>query len=258
MRWNPSPGRMRISSQYLPSGRPTIGPGGAINAASGESGAIAPGELITVYGTYLSPPAGGASPALVDGVVPTEYLGTSVSINGAAAPLLFVSPSQINAVVPFSASASSSAELKVQGFGYASEPLLLAVAPATPGLFTADGSGKGQIAALNQDGTINSASNPAGAGDVVTVFGTGFGATLPMSRDGVLANSDLLNIALPVRVTMAGQQARVTYAGSASGMISGVSQIKFEILGGLQPGAVAVVARAGDFASPGAATIAVK
>jgi uncharacterized protein (TIGR03437 family) len=243
--------------QYLPSGRPTIAPGGVIHSANGQYGAIAPGELITVYGTFFG--AGrGTPPISVNGVVPVEYSGMSMSVNGTAAPLLFVSPSQINAVVPFGTDASASAELKIRAFGYVSEPLLLATTPAAPGGFTSDGSGKGQAAALNQDGTANSPINPASAREVVSVYGTGFGVTVPMSQDGVLANSNLLNIALNVKVTVAGKDAQVTYAGSAPGLVNGVSQINLKIPDGLNPGAAAVVVSAGDFASPVGAMIFLK
>src|SRR5262249_15892240 len=244
--------------QYLPSGRPTIAPGGVVHSATGQSAAIAPGELITVYGTYFGAPAGGAPPLSPNGGVPLESAGTSVSINGAAAPLLFISPTQINAVTPFGTSASGSAELNINALGYRSEPLLVPAAPAAPGLFTTDGSGTGQAIALNQDGTSNSTANPASMGDIVTVYGTGFGSTMPISLDGVLTDSNLLNITLPVSVTLAGKDAPVTYAGSAPGLISGISQIKFRIPRGLQPGAATVVANAGDVASPDSVTIAVQ
>jgi N-acyl-D-amino-acid deacylase len=244
--------------QYLPSGRPTIGPGGVVHSADGQPAAIAPGELITLYGTYLGAPAG-APPLSADGIVPVEYSGTSVSLNGTAAPLLFVSPTQINAVVPFGTTASSSsAELKVQAFGYTSEPLLLPAAPAAPALFTADASGKGQVVALNPDGTLNSPANPASAGELVTVFGTGFGVTVPMSQDGVIADSNPLDIALTVTVTVAGKAAEVSYAGSAPGLVSGVSRIDLKIPEGLSPGAATVVVSAGEFVSPAGATIAVQ
>jgi uncharacterized protein (TIGR03437 family) len=228
-----------------------------VHSAYGQSGAIAPGELITLYGTYLGV-AAATLPLSADGIEPVEYSGTSVSINGTAAPLLFVSPTQVNAIVPFGINTLASAELKTQAFGYSSEPLMLPAAPASPGLFTKDGSGQGQAAALNQDSTSNSTSNPASAGDVVTVYGTGFGATVPMSQDGAITDSNLLNIALPVRVTVAGEDAQVTYAGSAPGLLSGVSQINFKIPSGLNSGAAAVVVTVADLSSAAGVTIAVK
>jgi len=146
----------------------------------------------------------------------------------------------------------------VQAFGYTSEPILLPAAAASPALFTTDGSGKGPVAALNQDGTLNSPANPASVGDVVTVYGTGFGVTTPISQDGVTADVNLLNIASLVSVTVAGKTAQVSYAGSAPGLISGVSQVNFQVPDGVSPGAVAVIVSAGVFASPSGATIAVK
>jgi uncharacterized protein (TIGR03437 family) len=201
--------------QYLPSGRPTVAPGGVVNAASAQGAPIVPGELLTIYGTYLGPPDGVSPPLSADGVLPGEYTGTSVSVNGVAAPLLFVSATQIDAVVPFNIGSSTPAELRIRAFGYESEPLSLPAGLAAPALFTADGSGKGQAAALNQDGTLNSVVNPASTASIVTVNGTGFGATVPISKDGVLTGSDPYGIALPVKVAVDGKEAKVTYAGSA-------------------------------------------
>ncbi|PWU10256.1 MAG: hypothetical protein C5B51_04585 [Terriglobia bacterium] len=141
-----------------------------------------------------------------------------------AAPLLFVARRQLDAVVPFATKTSGYAELKVQAFGYTSEPILLAAAAASPALFTADRSGRGQLAALNQNGSLNSPANPASAGDVVTVYGTGFGVTTPSSQDGVID----------------------------------VSQVNFKVPDGLSLGAAAVVVSAGVFASPPGVTVAVK
>jgi uncharacterized protein (TIGR03437 family) len=54
----------------------------------------------------------------------------------------------------------------------------------SPGLFTVDGSGSGQVAALNQDGSLNNGANPAKAGSIVTLYGTGQGAVHGMPTDG--------------------------------------------------------------------------
>jgi uncharacterized protein (TIGR03437 family) len=244
--------------QYLPSGRPVAAPGGVVDAANGQAAPIVPGELVTIYGTYLGPPEGVSPPVSADGVLPSSYAGTSVSVNGVAAPLLFVSGTQINAVAPFNISSLTLAELRIKAFGYESETLSLPADLAAPALFTADGSGKGQAAALNQDGTLNSVANPASAASVVTVYGTGFGATVPISKDGVLTGSDLFGIALPVTVSVGGKWAKVTYSGSAPGLVAGVSQINFQIPSGLELGAAWVVVSAGEFISAAVVTIAVK
>jgi len=244
--------------QYLPSGRPVAAPGGVVNAASGQAAEIVPGELLTIYGTYLGPPDGVSPPASAESVLPISYAGTSVSVNGVAAPLLFVSENQLNAVVPFSIGSSTPVELRINAFGYESETLSLPAGLGAPALFTADGSGNGQAAALNQDGALNSGANPASAASIVTVYGTGFGATVPNSKDGELTGSDLYGIALPVRVAVGGKEAKVTYAGSAPGLVAGVSQIDFQIPSGLDPGAAWVVVSAGEFSSAAVVTIAVK
>jgi len=76
--------------QYLPSGRPVAAPGSVVNAASGQAAVIVPGELLTIYGSYLGSLNGVSPPASADGVFPITYQDTSVSVNGVAAPLLFV------------------------------------------------------------------------------------------------------------------------------------------------------------------------
>ena len=92
----------------------------------------------------------------------------------------------------------------------------------------------------------------------MTVYGTGFGATAPISKDGVLTGSDLYGIALPVKVAVGGKDAKVTYAGSALGLVTGVSQIDFQIPTGLESGPAWVVVSAGEFNSAAVVTIAVK
>jgi N-acyl-D-amino-acid deacylase len=247
-----------LFAQYLPSGRPAVAPGGVVNVASAQAGPIVPGELITIYGTYLGPPNGVSPPLSADGVLPDAYTGTSVSVNGVAAPLLFVSGSQINAVVPFNIDSSTPAELQVRAFGYESEPLSLPAGLAAPALFSADGSGNGQVAALNPDGTLNSVMNPATAASIVSVFGTGFGQTVPFSRDGELTGSNPSVLSLLVKAAVGGKEAKVTYAGSAPGLVAGVSQVNFQIPSGLEPGVSTVVVSAGEFSSAAGVTIAVK
>ena len=98
---------------------------------------------------------------------------------------------------------------------------------AAPGLFTADGTGAGQAAAINQDGTINSASNPAPIGSVISLYATGGGQTSPAGVDGQVSTSPLARQSLPVQVYI-GQQIVTTqlqYAGPAPGEIAGLMQI---------------------------------
>jgi uncharacterized protein (TIGR03437 family) len=244
--------------QYLPSGRPAMSAGGVVNVASGQSAAIAPGELVTIFGSFLGPRDGVAQPVSAASMFPSDFSGTAVLLGGMAAPLLYVSGSQINTVAPFSINVSAPVQLSVRAFGYESDPLVFETSPAAPALFTAEGSGVGQAAALNQDATANSPANPARTGSIVSVFGTGFGTTEPVSVDGLLNGSLLSGLALPVHVSVAGKNALVTYAGSAPGLVAGVVQINFQIPLGAGPGPAAVAVSAGDFATANSVTIAIQ
>jgi uncharacterized protein (TIGR03437 family) len=243
--------------QYLPSGRPTISQGGVVNAASGQSATIAPGELVTIFGSFLGPRDGVSVSVPADGTFPSKYSGTQVLVSGIAAPLIFVSDSQINAVTPFGIDSSAPVQVSARAFGYESEPLMLPGAAAAPALFTTGGSGMGQAAALNADSTPNSAANPARAGSIVTLYGTGFGRTEPVSVDGLPAGPIPANLAVPVHVSVAGQDALVSYAGSAPGLVAGVVQINVRIPEGVASGPAAVAVSAGNFSSAATATIAI-
>jgi uncharacterized protein (TIGR03437 family) len=242
--------------QLQPSGRPTVAPGGIVNAADGASGPVAPGELVSIYGTFLGPPAGpvGLSP---EGFFPSENSGIRVWIDHIAAPLLFVSASQVNAAVPFGAAGCTEAEVRVEAFGYQSAPLSVACADASPALFTTGSVSGRQAAALNEDGGTNSKLNPAAAGSWVAVFGTGFGATIPASIDGGLNTSSASGFQLPIRITVDGTEARVTYAGPAPMLVAGVSQINFLVPADTMPGTAVIVVSAGKFSAL-PATLAVK
>jgi uncharacterized protein (TIGR03437 family) len=111
------------------------------------------------------------------------------------------------------------------------------VAQTDPGVFTVDGSF--YAAALNQDGTVNSADNPAPLNSVVTVFATGLGPTTPPQADGTLMGSPTPTNVLPVTVfsdfssPIGGIQDvnfDVIYAGPALNSVAGMSEVKFKIV----------------------------
>ena len=154
------------------------------NAASNLAGAIAPGELVTLYGSGL----GGAQ---------------TVLFNGVAGPLLYATPGQVGAVAPY-ALGGGTIQVVVQGAGAASAPVAVAAAPTAPGVFTVDGSGRGQAAALNQDGTRNGTAAPASSGSVLSLFATGEGQTLPAGVDGRLATGSVPQPVATVTATIGG------------------------------------------------------
>jgi len=112
-----------------------------------------------------------ASNATLRGMSRTELAGTRVLFNGFPAPLLYVSKGQINAVVPFELAGSTRASVQVVQNGVNFNSLDVPVLDAAPAVFTVDVFG--QAAVLNEDGSLNSVSNPARQGSIISIFATG-------------------------------------------------------------------------------------
>jgi uncharacterized protein (TIGR03437 family) len=217
-----------------------------VNSASSLTGAVAPGEMIALYGSGL----GAASPAGmeldVNGVAGAYLAGTEVWFNGTPAPLLYASGNQVNTVVPFGLASSSteaqSTQVQVGYEGRMSAPITLALVPAQPGIFSADGSGAGQGQILNADGSMNSAANPAARGSVVVVYATGLGQTSPAGLDGAISSPGALpSPALPISAEIGGQAATVISATDVPGMVQGFVQVQVQIPAETTPGAAVPV-----------------
>ena len=215
------------------------------NAASNEFLGIAPGEIVTLKGSGLGPAQLVSARAGSDGFYPAQLSGTSVQFNGVAAPLLYTSATEVAAVAPYGVTGPA-VQVTVTYQDQTSVPATIRVFAAAPGLFTADGTGTGQAAAINQDGTLNSASNPAPIGSVISLYGTGGGQTSPAGVDGQVSRSPLARQSLPVQVYI-GQQivlstAQLQYAGPAPGEIAGLMQINVPLPPGLKTGSTVPVA----------------
>jgi uncharacterized protein (TIGR03437 family) len=207
------------------------------NAASNLASAVAPGEMVVLYGAGL----GGVQ---------------TVLFNGVAGPLLYATPGQVGAVAPYSVGGGA-VRVFVESAAAASAPVAVAAAATAPGVFTADGSGRGQASAVNQDGTLNGPAAPAAAGSVLSLYATGEGQTLPAGVDGKLAAAPLPQPVAPVTVTIGGVSAEVRYAGGSPGQIAGLMQVNVVVPGALS-GAVSVVLTVGGVASQGGVTVAVR
>jgi uncharacterized protein (TIGR03437 family) len=230
------------------------------NSASGASGAIAPGEMITIYGSGLGP-ANGVS-FTVDpstGMIDSTLAGAQVFFGKLAAPVTYTSSGQINAIVPYELAGQTRTNLQVNYQGSISKAMPLPVAVAAPGVFTANSSGRGQVSATNQDGSVNSTANPAAVGSYVTLYITGGGQTNPPGSTGALNGTQLKYLVQNVSVTVGGQPSAVTYAGSAPGLLDGVDQLNIQLANDTPVGpAEPLVINIGGVASPGTATVAVK
>jgi len=213
---------------------------GVVNAASLRAGALAPGELISIFGAGFG-------------------AGTRARFDGAAAPLLYAGNGQLNAVVPYAVADQTSTRLEVEAGQVLQMAAPLVVAPAAPGLFTLDASGTGQAAALNEDYTVNSPANPLAKGAVVMLYGTGEGQTEPPGVDGKPAGEAPPKPTQAVSVRIGGLPAEVLYAGGAPGLVAGVLQVNARIPSEtLSGGALPVLLRVGSFSSQPEVTLAVR
>ncbi len=228
-----------------------------VNAASQSGGPVAPGEIISIMGALLGPQPG-ESAAITNGALPTAASGVRVLFDGIAAPLLYVSASQINAIVPYELAGRATAQIQVESGGFRSAPFLASLREAAPGIFTISGSGSGQGAIVNQDGTLNSAENPAARGAIVSIYATGEGAIQPAPATGRIAAGPPATPVLPVSVAIEGLAAPVLYAGPAP-MAAGLLQVNVRIPDGATPSDQAPVQlMVGTFAAQPGVTIAVR
>ena len=228
------------------------------NAASDIAGPIAPGEIVTVYGSGLGPTQLASLSALTNGVVATQLAGTQVLFNGTPAPILYTWGSAVSAIVPYEITGTS-AQVTVTYLNQTSAAIAVPVASAAPGIFVLDflPPGEGQVLAVNPGGSINSKGNPAPIGSVVTLYATGEGQTSPSGIDGKVAASPAPQPILPVTVTIGGQTIKPLYAGGAPGELAGVMQINVRIPTGIQSGVVPISLQVGSASSQTGVTIAV-
>jgi uncharacterized protein (TIGR03437 family) len=194
-----------------------------INSASLTGGLVAPGELVTLRGTLLGPAAGAS---FSTNPIANTLGGTQVFFGAEAAPLLYSSATQINAVVPWSVAGQSAVTILVQSAA-GSSSLNTPVAPAAPGVFTYNASGSGQAIVINQDGTPNGSGNPAIAGSYISLYFTGGGVTNPPGLTGAVNDLVVTTLAASASTTasVGGVPGLVTYAGSAPGFVGGVNQM---------------------------------
>ena len=229
-----------------------------VNAASLQRGPVAPGEIITIFGENLGPPNPVSAELTEDGLLSSNLGETRVLFDGVAGALVFAAEGQISAVVPYGVAGRASVEVQVEFFGALSDPLTVAVTPASPALFTQNSEGWGPAAALNQDYRLNTVANPADRGSIVILFATGEGMT-DQASDGALAVTPLPQPLLPITVRVGGRPAEVLYAGGAPGLVAGVMQINARIPDDAPAGdGVMVVVDAGEIAGARWVTLAVR
>ena len=218
---------------------------------------VAPGELVSIFGAGIGPASNQFPSANSSGALPTTVSGVSVTFDQIAAPITFAGPNQINVVVPFSVAGKTQTSMIVRSPSQATS-FAVAVADSAPGLFTFDGSGRGPVAALNQDGSVNSAKNPAAPGSVVILYGTGAGTWTKSFPDGQILGTDLASPSQPVFVRFGKLDSQVYYAGTAPFLVNGALQINATVPAGTIGGEVPVQIIVGRYTSAPGTTIWIK
>ena len=211
------------------------------NSASYLAGGVAPGEIVTVFGSSLGPSIG-VGAVIANGHIATTLANVQVTFNGYAAPILYASAGQINAIVPYELAGQSDVSVEVMFGSARSNQVALPVVSAAPGVYSANASGQGPGAILDLHYQLVSTTNPASAGDIIQVFATGQGQTSPAGVDGLIEPSALPLPAplLSAAATIGGVAATIQYVGAAPGLVAGALQMNIVVPPGLPSGAAAL------------------
>lgn len=210
-----------------------------LNAASLLPGPVAPGEIITLLGTF--------SP-----------VSQAVLFNGIAAPVIYAGGGQVNAVVPLGLDLSGPVDLQIRSQNRTVAERSILVAAVAPAIFTQTDTGTGPGAVLNQDYSLNSFSNPAAADSIMMVYGTGFGLMQSPLGDGQTASGPV-PLVLPVSGTIGGMPAEIVYAGAAPTLIVGVTQINVRVPKGLPSNPFTpITLRIGSATTPPGVTVSIR
>jgi uncharacterized protein (TIGR03437 family) len=194
-------------------------------SASLLAGPIAPGELVTIRGSNLGSSTLDGFQLGSGGTLRTSIGGCSVLFDQILAPLVSGSSNQIEAVVPFASEGRYSSQVVVQCGGQSSS-FQVSMLRTSVGIYTVDGSGRGQAAAFNVDAfgnvlSVNSAATPANRGGRLLLYATGVGQTFPAAPEGWMAAFQTYP-ELPFSVTLGGTRVVTDYAGTIPGLLSAV------------------------------------
>jgi uncharacterized protein (TIGR03437 family) len=201
---------------------------------------FAPGELVEIYGTNLAQVTTDLSgwPGVS---LPSPLNGVSVTLGGHAGRILYVSPGQVDALLPFG-SPTGPQMLTLSNTNGTSAPVSLNVAAAAPALYN--------FAFENVGFSEVSQSNPASGGDLVVFYMTGMGQTTPALVTGqTVPLGPPYYDTVPVTVTIGGVNASVVYSIAAPPYVAGLYQMAVTVPVGLLPGNQPVVATSGGVQS---------
>jgi uncharacterized protein (TIGR03437 family) len=281
---NPGPITITAASYALPSltfsvtalgsNSPSIAANGITSAGLSNPPVdlLSPNAIVTIFGSNFAPAGTAAQAGLVDGQLPTILAGVCVEFGTVAAPIFSVYPNQINLQVPAVAAGSVPVQVITDcntPKAVATPPVSIAAQATAPEFFyfVTNASGVNPIAAINAvtagyigpTGLIKGATfTPAKAGDYLTLFATGFGATKPAFDPGVLPSGDA-PVTAPVSITLGGvtlSESEILYVGLSQ--FAGLYQVNIQVPASVPVGNEPLIITVGGVASPANAFIAVE
>ncbi len=237
--------------------------GGVVNGATNLPGGIAPNTYISIFGANLAGSARvwAGSDFTANGTgLPKSLDGTSVTINGKAAYVEYISPTQINAITPSDTATGSGIDVIVTTNGQASDPVSVTMNKIAPGFFTFDGKYVAASDALTgtfigKTGLFPTAPDltvPAKPGQIVTLYGTGFGSTNPVIADGQVTDK-IYNLSPAPSINIGSSAAAVGFAALTPGFAQ-VYQFNVTVPATAPDGDLQIFAQSGGVSSPNNST----
>ena len=249
---------------------------GVTNAASGATGAVSPGEIISLWAD-ASHPIGPAASVKLDSTtcpnpctqVPFTMGGVTVTFLplGRQAPILFASAGQVNAVVPYDVAGIANLSVQVKYLGQTSNAAPLTSATTAPGVFTSNyGTGPAAVNMYDATGAykgVNGVGNPAQRGWILAIYLTGEGTVTPKPADGSVITVSTGTPATPQplyapTVLIDSNPATVTGYGEVAGLVNGVLQVNAVVPAGVRSGPVTLSVGLGANSSQANVTVAIQ
>ena len=224
--------------QY-PTDPPEFASAGVVSAAQPQSFVpTAPGSIVSIYGNLLAQNNMAASTI----PLPTELAESQVIMAGELMPLYYVSPTQVNAQVPYDINVNAPQQILIQrGLTY-SKPVEVNVAPAQPAIFedTSTSPNQGIIIVVREQGANQiqfeaKPGSPAMPGDVIVAFCAGLGAVSPSVPSGSAGGAPVPTTTNNVQLKIGGQSAPISFAGLAPGFV-GLYQVNSVVPNGVPTG----------------------
>lgn len=215
---------------------PRLTSSGIVNAFSGQGGPVAPGEIVSLFGSGLGPETGVSNRFDAAGELPRGAAGVTVTFNGTPAPIYYAQTGQINVQVPYEVANAVEAVVVVNS-GDANTPAVrIPVAATSPGLHPS---------IYRANGSKITAENRPAAEEVIVLFATGYGATNPAITTGVPPRNGFPAPVAPVRLQVNERDAEIQFVGLAPETV-GVLQINAALPSGVAPAGARIALRIGE------------